>query len=181
MFSDDLTSLDTALIIKNLFRCLHFEMISDLLFNILFSLCSRIASFSFWHSEHRLELGLYAGNCLTTLHFIVKSTFFSFNLHTSFDNTESFLYFSLLKDFLWFAYRALNLSSVIPLYTFWLSLYSVEDISASYNAFVVRQCPFTGQLSLLMQLHSPDFNGDLLSRISLLWPLIMDATLGRHA
>ena len=132
IFSDEITSLAVLLLIKNLFWCLHFEIISDLLFNRFCSPCSRIASFSFWHKEHRFELWLYAGNCRMTFHFMVKSTFFSFNLHTSFDSSVSFLYLLLLKAFLWFAYRALNLSSVIPLYTFRQSALSSLDISASY-------------------------------------------------
>ena len=96
-----------------LFWWQHFDIISNFLFNKLFSLFSNISSFSFKPREYLFDWGLYARNWFFTAHVGLEFPAFKFQYST--DSFVSFLYLLMLNDFLWCAYRSLNVFSLIPL------------------------------------------------------------------
>ena len=70
----------------------------------------------------------------------------------SLERAVLFLYFSVLKDFLWLAYLVLKVVSYNPMYLFLSWFYRLEESVASYIMFDVRQFCFNGHKSFCMQL-----------------------------
>ena len=59
-------------------------------------------------------LTLYGWYCPKVFHTRTGSSFETLIFQSSFDSCVSFLYFSWLKDFLWFEYIVLNFVSDMP-------------------------------------------------------------------
>ena len=83
---------------RNLFRCLHLEMSSDLLLRCVPLSASRMQSFSLGHKLQRANPALKAGACLTIDHSIMWLTSLSFNSQTHFDRAVSFVWLLVLND-----------------------------------------------------------------------------------
>ena len=88
--------------------CRHFEMISERLFKSSGPSCSRISNFSWRQSWHRFDEGLKGGCWLMIFHFIWCCPPRSLILHTSFESSVAFLYFTSRKSFSWFPNLVLN-------------------------------------------------------------------------
>ena len=90
---------------RNLFQCLHFEMISDLLLRRIFRSVFMMQSFS---SIQRLHLFVpivkRAAALFTMVRFMPKDRFFVFMSHMYFDSSVSLEYFLSSKDLIWFLY-----------------------------------------------------------------------------
>ena len=71
----------------------------------------------------------------------------------SLERAVLFLYFSVLKDFLWLAYLVLKVVSHNPMYLFLSWFRRLEESVASYIMSDVRQFCFNGHKSFCMQLH----------------------------
>ena len=96
-----------------LFWWWHFDIISDFLFNKLFSsLSSNISSFSFKQREHLFDWGLYARNWFFTAHDAFGLQIPALKFQYSTDSFVLFSYLLMLNDPLWFAYKSVSL---IPL------------------------------------------------------------------
>ena len=92
--------LNTRVFTLYSFRCLHWEITSERLFNNISLGSSTISNFSCKHKLHLFELGLYDLQLPFMLQDIRGWSFLFANFQYSVDNLVSFLFFSTLKYFL---------------------------------------------------------------------------------
>ena len=118
VFESHLFVFDVKVRSLNLFLWRHLERISFLLLSKLFPSWIAISTFSLIQRLHFCVSGVYDEKARYVFH--LRSYCFCkfFNLHISVANSESVLYTSWLKDFLWFAYRSLNVVVHMPMYLF---------------------------------------------------------------
>ena len=133
-----------------MFRWWHLFVL-DCLFRRLCPLYLSILSFLFKHMEHLFVLGLYVWCFWSTSHTMFEVWLLLLILHNSFESSVWLWCFSCLKDFTWFAYRCLDLVSVISyilcLLVFWFNVKVVL-----YMMILVKHFSWSGHCSLFMQL-----------------------------
>ena len=107
-----------------------------------------------------------------------RACWFCFKVQYSTDKVVSFIDLTKLNNFLWFAWRFLNVVSQIPLYVFCLHLPSMHFIVAWYEMLDVKHNSFIGKSSLTRQLHNFCGSVGLGCSTFLLWPFIFDLMFG---
>ena len=100
---------------KSLWKCLHLETSSDLLFRRFFPWCVAISNFSFKQRLHLNNARFTGVHLRTIFQAISELLFLDLRFHTSFQSSVSFLYWWLLNDFLWLANHFLKVVSQLPL------------------------------------------------------------------
>ena len=105
------------------------------LVNKLLSLSSNILSFSFKQSEHLFDWGVYALNWFFIAHVIFGLAFPAFKFEYSTYSFVSFLYLLMLNDLLLFAYRFLNVFSLIRLKFLGWQYFLSDFLVAIYRIF----------------------------------------------
>ena len=130
-----------------LFWWQHFDIISNFLFNKLFSLFSNISSFSFKPREYLFDWGLYARNWFFTAHVGLEFPAFKFQYST--DSFVSFLYL----DVEWFFMVCVSVFKCVFTNSFIISglLIPFVRLYCRYKLDVFRrQFPFKGQVFLMI-------------------------------
>ena len=107
--------LSSKLISKSLLKCLHLETSSNLLFRRFVPWCEAISN-SLFKERLRLSIARFIGVHLCTIFQAISPLLFvDLRFHTSFESSISFLYSSILNDFLSLVNRFWKVVSQLPL------------------------------------------------------------------
>ena len=171
-------SFESQFFSLNLFWYRHFDTSSSRVLTKLSPAYSAMCNFSFVHSIHLFDTGLYPGKCFTILHLMLYCPFCSLIFDTSPASFVLVSYFLFLKAALWLLNLDLNGGSHIPRYIL-VPYPGIEDDNvAFYRLLAVKQFPWSGQFSLTLQLQVFSFLVSALERTFLLCEFLIVFILG---